>query len=239
MKFDWRFVAERTNMYYVCITVRTDPSHADHARIDQAYVGCWMDRETEEEALEDAKTMITEEPWVIEEVDSVNVVTAENYEDDPENLEYFQQALVDKNVLVFNVCPKFTTYFVQLDIRQDELDESGTETGKELNADATVWVSNETVVSNEPSPEEIDMMDEEFWTEERTARALEIAHGVVENEGWKIDDVVKHWPFSYRHLEKQPDLSQYVDGAEEDGVSLVIWDKDGGNGADTQNDPED
>lgn len=186
-----------------------------------------MERDTEEEAIEDAKTMILEEPWVIEEVESVSVVTAEEYDDDPENLAYYEQALVDKNVLVFNVCPRFPTYFVQFDIVQDEVGESGEPTGNELNADATLWVSNETVVSEEESPEEIDMMDEEFWSEARVARALEIAKAVVENEGWKVNDTVKHWPFSYRHLDKQPDLTEYVDGAEEDGVSLVIWDKNG------------
>jgi hypothetical protein len=188
-------------MYYICIVACTHHSHPEHANIDQAYIGCWMERDTEEEAIEDAKTMILEEPWVIEEVESVSVVTAEEYDDDPENLAY--------------------------DIVQDEVGESGEPTGNELNADATLWVSNETVVSEEESPEEIDMMDEEFWSEARVARALEIAKAVVENEGWKVNDTVKHWPFSYRHLDKQPDLTEYVDGAEEDGVSLVIWDKNG------------
>jgi hypothetical protein len=215
-------------MYYVCITVRTDDTHVEHARIDQAFVGCWMDRENEEEAVEDAKTMIIEEPWVIEEVESVSQVTADDYVDDPENLGYYEQALEDKNVLVFNVCPRFTTYFVQFDIVQDKLDETtGQPTSEGFHADATVWVSNETVVSEEPSPEEIDMMAEDFWSEQRVARALEIAIAVVENEGWKVTETVKHWPFSYRHLDRQPDLADYVDGAEEDGVSLVIWDKDG------------
>ena len=131
-------------------------------------------------------------------------------------------------MLVFNVCPRFTTYFVQFDIAQDKLDETtGELTGDSMHADATVWVSNETVVSEEPSPEEIDMMDEDFWSEERIARALRIANAVLENEGWTVSETVKHWPFSYRHLDKQPDLAEYVDGAEEDGVSLVIWDKDG------------
>lgn len=215
-------------MYYVCITVRTHHSHLEHARIDQAFVGCWMDRETEEQAVDDAKMMILEEPWVIEEVDSVSEVTADDYVDDPEDLAHYEQALEDKNVLVFNVCPRFTTYFVQFDIAQDKLNETtGEPTGEALNADATVWVSNETVVSDEPSPDEIDMMSEEFWSEDRIAHALEIATAVVENEGWTVNDTVKHWPFSYRHLDKQPDLAEFVDGAEEDGVSLVIWDKDG------------
>lgn len=187
-----------------------------------------MDRESEEEAIEDAKSLITEEPWVIEEVDSVSEVTAADYIDDPDNLAYYEQALEDKNVLVFNVCPRFTTYFVQLDIVQDKLNEiTGESTGEAINADATIWVSNETVISDEPSPEQVDMMSEEFWSEHRIARALEIAKAVVENEGWTVSDTVKHWPFSYRHLDKQPDLTEYVDGAEEDGVSLVIWDKDG------------
>ncbi len=214
-------------MYYVCIVVCTHHSHPEHASVDQAYVGCWMERDTEEEAVEDAKAMILEEPWVIEEVESVGEVTAEEYDDDPENLTYYEQALVDKNVLVFNICPRFPTYFIQFDIVQDEVDETGKPTGEGLNADATLWVSNETVVSEEESPEEIDMLDEEFWSEARVARALEIAKVVVENEGWTVNETVKHWPFSYRHLEKQPDLTEYVDGAEEDGVSLVIWDKNG------------
>lgn len=220
-------------MYYVCVTVRTHHSHLEHGRIDQAFVGCWMDRETEEEALEDAKTMILEEPWVIEEVESISVVTAEDYVDDPETRAYYEQALEDKNVLVFNVCPRFTTYFVQLDIVQERLDETtGEPTGEGIHADATVWISNETVVSDEPSPEEIDMMEEGFWSEQRVARALQIAKAIVENEGWTINDTVKHWPFSYRHLDKQPDFAEYVDGAEEDGVSLVIWDKNGELGPD-------
>ena len=212
-------------MYYVCIVVCTHDSHPEHTNIDQAFVGCWMDRETEEQAVEDAKTMILEEPWVIEEVESVGEVTADDYQDDEENLGYYEQALVDKNVLVFNVCPRFPTYFIQYDIVQPEVNESGEPTGKELNADATLWVSNEAVVQDEDAPDEVDMMDEEFWSESRVFRALEIAQAVVENEGWKVNDTVKHWPFSYRHLEKQPDLTEYVDGAEEDGVSLVIWDK--------------
>ena len=212
-------------MYYICITACTHPSHLEHARIDQAYVGCWMERNSEEQAVEDATAMILEDPWIIEEVGAVEVVTEEDYADDPEHLEYFQQALIDKNVVVFNVCPRFTTYFIQFDVVQDELDEHGEPTGNELNADATIWVSNETVVSSEPAPDEVDMMSEEFWSEERVAKAIEIAESIIENEGWKINDTVKHWPFSYRHFEKQPDLEQYVDGAEEDGVSLVIWDK--------------
>ncbi len=226
-------------MYYVCITVRTHHSHPEHARIDQAYVGCWMDRETEEEAVEEAKTMILEEPWVIEEIESVSEVTAADYTDDPESLAYYEQALEDKNVLVFNVCPRFTTYFVQLDIVQDKLNETtGKPTGDRLNADATVWVSNETVVSEEPSPEDIDMMAADFWSDDRVAKALEIAIAVVENEGWVVNETVKHWPFSYRHLDKQPDLAEYVDGAEEDGVSLVIWDKDGELGGEEFDDEE-
>lgn len=215
-------------MYYVCITVRTHESHPEHDRIDLAYVGCWLDRESETESVEAAKSMILEEPWVIEEVESVSEVTAEDYADDPENLAYFEQAVEDGNVLVFNVCPKFTTYFLQFAIVQENRDEtSGESKGKEITADATVWISNEAVVSDDPAPDEIDMMDPEFWTEPRVAHALEIATAVIENEGWKISDTVKHWPFSYRHLEEQPDLAEFVDGAEEDGVSLVIWDRDG------------
>ena len=156
-------------MYYVCITACTQPSHEEHARIDQAFIGCWIDQENEDDAVEAAKAMILEDPWVIEKVESADLVTADDYEDDPENLAYYEQALVDKNVIVFNVCPRYTTYFVQYDVAQDEVDDAGQETGEKLNADATLWISNETVVSDEPSPEDIDMMSEGFWSEARIA----------------------------------------------------------------------
>lgn len=212
-------------MYYLCITVRTDESHPDHDSVDQAYVSCWMDRETEEQAIEDAKNFITQDPWIVEHVDSIDQVSADDFEDDPDGLKHFEQAKVDKNVLVFHVCPKHTTYFVQFDVSQPEVDESGNPTGQTAHADATVWVAIEPVIRHEDDPDEVDVMDPDFWSETRIEVVMEIAQSVVDKEGWHVEETVKHWPFSYRHLDEQPDLAEYVDNAEEVGVSLVIWDR--------------
>ncbi len=212
-------------MYYIGLNIRTHHSHEEHASIDQAYVECWINEEEEAAAVEVAKTIVQEEPWEIEEVSHVTLVTVADYTDDPERMALYKQATVDGNVVNFIVCPRFPLYFVQFDVSQPEIGEDEQPTEKQVDADATLWVSNETVVADEPSPDDIDMLVEDFWTELRVERALHIAQSVVENEGWTINDTVKHWPFTYRILEKQPDLAEYVEGAETDGVSLVIWDK--------------
>lgn len=211
-------------MYYICIVACTDESHPEYDQIDQAYVGCWMVRDTEEQAIADAKEMITEEPWIIERVESAKIVTEDDFKDDPDGLGFYQQALLDKNIFAFNVFPRFPTYFVQFAATQTELDEQRQPTGNENSVDATLWVSMGCIADFEENPDDIDFMAADFWSTERANKAIEVAQTVAENEGLTVTDTVKHWPFSFRQIEDQPELEEYLNSAEEDGVCLVIWD---------------
>lgn len=205
-------------MYYLCIVVRTDESHPEHATIDQAYVDCWVERDTEAEAVEAATNLITAEPWIIERVEGAEIVTAANYVDDPEARQYYEQAVKDKEVLMFHTAPRCSTYFLQYDVKRDTPDERGL-----TSAEATIWISNDCVIENEPKPDQIDVFDPEFWSK-RADTVQEIAKGILAEEGWEIAGVIQHFPFENRAVEQQPDLAEFVDNAEDNGMSLVIWD---------------
>ena len=210
-------------MFYVCVHVKTTQDHPEHAGVHEAYAGCWIQADNEDEALEIAQQRILDEPWSIVTVESVDEVDADDYDDDPERLEFYEQALEDGVVIVFHLCPRYSTYFVQFNVEREEDDDE--EDSVSISADATVWVSIEQVLHEDPDSQDVDYMAPDFWNPNRVSTAIELAQAVVANEGWTITETIKHFPYENNQLESQPDLAEFVESAEETGVSLVIWDR--------------
>ena len=210
-------------MFYICVRVRTTEANPDFPGVDEAYAGCWINTDDQETAVDTATARILEDAWTIEEVESAEPVTLNDYEDDAEYLKYYEQALTDHAVLVFHMCPRYTTYFVQFDVQRDEKsDDDETIT---LSADATVWVSVSELLNHESPSEDVDFLAPDFWSDKRANMAVEIAQAVIVNEGWTVSETIKHFPYENRQLDKQPEMKEFVDSAEETGVSLVIWDR--------------
>jgi hypothetical protein len=84
-------------------TPRTD--HPEGDEVAGAYVNCWIDRPTIEEAEHVARTMISEDCWIVGEPDEAHAVDRDYYANNPDGLQYFEQALIDKEVLVFHTFP--------------------------------------------------------------------------------------------------------------------------------------
>ena len=70
-----------------------------------AYVNAWIDAASENQALEQAQREVRDAGWTVESVDDVALVQRTDYEEDDPSLEYFDQALLDKEVLVFHTWP--------------------------------------------------------------------------------------------------------------------------------------
>jgi hypothetical protein len=73
--------------------------------IGGAFISCWIERATLEEAEAVARSMIGQLRWIISEPDRACSVDREDYVHDPEGLEIFEQAIVDREVLVFDCYP--------------------------------------------------------------------------------------------------------------------------------------
>jgi hypothetical protein len=192
-------------MYLITFVTNTTPEHADHGKVGEAYVTCWIDRETEEEAIEVASDMIVSDGWEVVRVEEVSTVTEANYDEDDEYRGYYEQALTDKEVVLFHVCPMFPVFYLSFEIAPASEGQKPCE--------ARAWVSNEIV------DEDYDPMELDFWTGERLEKTIALVTDTIAENGFKIVRIMDQHPC--RHDETSEDC-QFFDDAEENGLCIVI-----------------
>lgn len=71
-----------------------------------AYVNCWIQSGDRHEAERRASDLIQEYGWSVEALEEGAIVTGDAYDDDEEDREFYEQALVEGEVLVFNTWPR-------------------------------------------------------------------------------------------------------------------------------------
>lgn len=84
-------------------TPRSDnPEGEEHGG---AFVSCWIDRPNLAEAKRIAREMIERHGWIADEPDEAYPIDRTAYETDATGREFYEQALIDKEVIVFHVFP--------------------------------------------------------------------------------------------------------------------------------------
>lgn len=73
--------------------------------IGGAFINCWIERPTLEEAEHVARSDIEAEGWIVGNPEEAHAVDRSTYANNPVGMEYFEQALTDKEVFVFNQYP--------------------------------------------------------------------------------------------------------------------------------------
>lgn len=76
------------------------------ADVAGAFVNCWIERPTLEEAVQVARAAIEAENWIVDEPGEAHWVDASTYPPGKDSREYFEQALIDKEVFVFHCVPE-------------------------------------------------------------------------------------------------------------------------------------
>lgn len=89
-----------------------------------AYVKCWIQNGDRQSAEQRARELIVEYGWTVEALEGEAVVTAVDYLGDEEDREFYEQALMEREVLVFHTWPP-----------GDEDDEEGDEDGEDEEED--------------------------------------------------------------------------------------------------------
>jgi hypothetical protein len=84
-------------MIYFVYEVSPDDGRAADGEV---YAGCWINLNDEELASERAAKFIKEQGYVIVNCVESYPITRADYTDSPDGLEYFEQALIDDEVLV-------------------------------------------------------------------------------------------------------------------------------------------
>jgi hypothetical protein len=93
------------DMHLLTILATTSPEHADHGKYGGAYVSCWIDRDNLALAEEVARSLISECGWNVIRVEETSEIDDSTYEGERECRQYYEQALIDKEVLVFHTFP--------------------------------------------------------------------------------------------------------------------------------------
>lgn len=71
-----------------------------------AYVSCWIQSQDRQDAEKRATELIEEYGWSVESLQEGSTVTSADYAGDDEDREFYEQALVEGEVLVFNTWPR-------------------------------------------------------------------------------------------------------------------------------------
>ena len=86
-------------MFYFRFEARPKASSATRSHAGGAMINCWIESDTREEAESYARGSIADQDWEISRLEEAGVVTRETQA--PEEMEYFEQVEIDKNVFVF------------------------------------------------------------------------------------------------------------------------------------------
>ena len=90
-------------MHFFAMEVSLDSPHEHPEMPPKAYVSCWINDSSPESAFKKASEMIHNQGWSIVETLEDHPISRENYADSTEGLEYYEQALIDEEVIVFFV----------------------------------------------------------------------------------------------------------------------------------------
>ena len=191
-------------MYLFTIVAKTTVENSDHGLVGEAYINCWINQETLDQAEAVAWKSISEENWEVIETEEVTIVESSDYEEDDPDLAYFQQALTDGEVFVFNICPKYPVYHLTFEV------EAPDEVNDVL---ARAWVVNECI------EDDMDPMNPEFWSGERVKQAISIVSDAIDEQGFKLGKLVSQWPCC---REDSANDVGFYDDAEEHGVCIAF-----------------
>jgi hypothetical protein len=92
-------------LYFLTYLARPKVGSESFESYDGAYINCWINAESEAQAAGHASASIARAGWVVESLEQSSIVTREDYADDNEGLQYFEQALIDKELYVFHTWP--------------------------------------------------------------------------------------------------------------------------------------
>ena len=93
-------------MHFFTFLAQPTPNAEEFANFEGAYVHCWILKDSREEAQARAADLIREYGWSVENLEDFGTVTSDDYAEEDEDREFYEEALVEGEVLVFNAWPR-------------------------------------------------------------------------------------------------------------------------------------
>lgn len=93
-------------MYLFTFLAVPTPDAQEFEEAGGAYVNCWILGDNRDAAEERATVLIEEYGWAVEELEEGAIVSGEDYPPGDEDRMFYEQALIEREVLVFNTWPR-------------------------------------------------------------------------------------------------------------------------------------
>jgi hypothetical protein len=93
-------------MYLFTFLAVPTPDAKEFHEAGGAYVNCWIQSDDRHRAEERATELIEEYGWAVEALEEGAIVSGEDYPPGEEDREFYEQALIEREVLVFNTWPR-------------------------------------------------------------------------------------------------------------------------------------
>jgi hypothetical protein len=93
-------------MYFFTFLATPTPDAKEFADTAGAYVHCWIQEEERAEAEQRASGLIHDYGWSVEALEEGSTVTGDTYSEEDEDREFYEEALMEGAVLVFNTWPR-------------------------------------------------------------------------------------------------------------------------------------
>ncbi len=200
-------------MIFIRYECRPLKKHPDYDQIGDGSVNCWIRVRSFAEAKELAEKDIRSQHWKILELEEIWKIPSGHFQTESDGRQYFEQALIDREVFVFHTCPKFPVYCVEFEAVPMK---KNTDFPQETIADVKYWVANEMISST-------DYLDN-FWSKpQHLEKAVSLGKKMIRSEGWKVTEVRNGEPVNHLSFRKNSLLTQCYGEAEEYGECLAFW----------------
>ncbi len=93
-------------MFFLTFLATPTPDAKEFHDAGGAYVSCWIQSGDRNAAEERARELILDYGWSVEALEEGAIVTSADYDPGDEDREFYEQALVEGEVLVFNTWPR-------------------------------------------------------------------------------------------------------------------------------------
>ncbi len=93
-------------MFFLTFHAVPTPDAKEFLNAGGAYVTCWIQNGDRSAAEKRAAELIHDYGWSVEALEDGTIVTGADYAQDDEDREFYEQALVEGEVLVFNTWPR-------------------------------------------------------------------------------------------------------------------------------------
>jgi hypothetical protein len=117
-------------MFFYTFLATPTPEAKEFSDTGGAYVNCWIQGQERTEAERRAAELIEDYGWSIEALEETATVSGDDYAPEDEDREFYEQALMEGEVLVFNTWPRGEDDDVDDEEDEEDEEDAGEEGGE-------------------------------------------------------------------------------------------------------------